>query len=335
MDIASLRLHLKDEFTYQDTTKEIFLKEIEAIFEANKNSGDTELLIYKGACAGKRCENCGMKGYRFVGNHSKNYIDLLFEIVGDDIKDIFSCSYFKPDVEIDGLGSRATIYFNEDDRISFIRTPDYWFKVYSASAAYNEIITKPPRRINFEELSYWVDKHSITDELIGSFDIFTSQMRWTPFSMLYDELKKIRTYISYYNEFLQANYFISQIKTEHELIDWMLANEALYEAATFDLKYSLVKEGEFYILERPNHIIFYGEEFDQTFSFIYFYKENYDNLLQKYNTYTAKEESKLYNNHKSGDDDIFSLRFHLEKRKAMDAEGINLAFYINQEEMPF
>jgi hypothetical protein len=335
MDIVNLRLHLKDEYTYEDTTKEIFLKQIEAIFEAHKNSGDTELLIYKGSCAGKRCENCGKKGFRFVGNHSKNYMDLLLEIEGDDIKDIYYCSYFKPDVEIDGIGTKAFIYFNEDDRISFKRTPDYWFKVYSASAAYNEIITKPPIRINFEELSNWVDKHSVTDELIGRFNVFKPKMRWTHFSTLYDDFQKIRTYISYYNEFVQANYFISQIKTEQELIDWLLANEALYEAATFDLKYSLVKEGEFYLLERPNQIIFYGEEFDQTFSFIYFYMENYDNLLQKYNTYTAKEESGLYNNHKSGDDDIFSLRFHLEKRKAMEAEGISLAFYINQEEMPF
>ena len=84
MDISRLQLHLKNEYTYQDTTKEDFLYEIEVNFELHKNWGDTELLIYKGACAGKICINCGMKGYRFVGNHSKNYMDLLFEIEDEE-----------------------------------------------------------------------------------------------------------------------------------------------------------------------------------------------------------------------------------------------------------
>lgn len=32
MDIAKLRLYLKDEYTYQETTKEIFLMEVEKVF---------------------------------------------------------------------------------------------------------------------------------------------------------------------------------------------------------------------------------------------------------------------------------------------------------------
>lgn len=337
MDIDNLRLHLKDDYTYEDTTKEIFLNEIEKIFEDHRNLGDTELLISKGACAGKRCENCGKKGFRFVGNHSKNYMDLLFEIEGDDIKDIFDCSQFKPDVDIDGLGTKAFIYFKEDDRITFNRTPDYWAKVYSATAASSEIITRPPRQITLEELSYWVDKHSVTDEIIGGFHIFKPQMRWTAFSMLYDELKKIRTYISYYNEIEQANFSKSRINTEPELIDWILANEALYEAAPFDLKYSLVKEGGHYLLDRPEQLIFYGEEFDQTYNFVHFYKENYENLFQKYTTYTDEEEQELRNKVGYGKDkaDIFSLRFHLENRKAIEEFGFSIPFYINQDIPPF
>ena len=66
MDIDQLRYLLKDEYTYGETTKEIFLNEVEAVFEAHRNSGDTELLLYSGVCSGKTCENCGKKGYRFV-----------------------------------------------------------------------------------------------------------------------------------------------------------------------------------------------------------------------------------------------------------------------------
>lgn len=123
MDIDRLRYYLKDEYTYEDTTKEIFLNKIESIFDSYRNSGDTELLLFKGACAGKTCENCGMKSYRFVGNHSKNFMDLLFEIDGDDIKDIFECVQFKTDVDIENLGMKADIdvdqYYHDINDIPF------------------------------------------------------------------------------------------------------------------------------------------------------------------------------------------------------------------------
>jgi hypothetical protein len=183
-----------------------------------------------------------------------------------------------------------------------------------------------------------VDKHAVTDEIIGSYDVFKSQMRWTPFSMLYDELKKLRNYISRYNpDIRQANSFKSLLKTEQELIDWIFTNEALYEAAPFDLTFSFEKEGDGYIFNRGDQFILFGEEFDQTFGFIYFYKENYENLLQKYNTYTAEEESEAYNDQDLFREgvDFYSLKFHLEKRKAMKELGIDIPFYINQQIMPF
>ena len=114
MDIANLRLYLKDKYTYEETTKEIFLNEIEAIFEAHRNSGDTELLIYPGVCAGKTCENCGKKGYRFVGNNSKNHMDLIFEVEGDDIIDIYDCMLFESKRKIKGLGIKAEFDLNLD-----------------------------------------------------------------------------------------------------------------------------------------------------------------------------------------------------------------------------
>lgn len=46
MNIAKLRLHLKDEYSYQDTENEISKNEIESIFKAYKNSREIELLFY-------------------------------------------------------------------------------------------------------------------------------------------------------------------------------------------------------------------------------------------------------------------------------------------------
>jgi len=323
MNIDKLRFYLKEEYSYQDTTKEIFLSEIEEVFKAHKNSGDTKLLIYKGGCGSKYCGNCGVKGYRFVGNHSKNYIDLLFEMEGDDVKDICNCEEFKPYVEIDRLGIKESIYIDLDDQVTFNKTPEYWAKVYSARAAYSEIITSPPKQLDFEELSYWVDKHAVSDAAIGNYNIFKPDMKWSPFSKLYGELKEMRCYISdHLSEFIKANDSTNQIETEEKLIDWILKYEAVYfyEEESLDLKYSFRKEGENYILNEQKLILFTGDEFFQTLTFIEFYQKHYDELLNKYNTYTKEEQMEAINkpnSHLEGVD-IFSLRFHLGMRKVLE-----------------
>ena len=67
---------------------------------------------------------------------------------------------FKPEIEISGLGNRAFIHINADDRVSFRKTPVYWSLVYATENAYNELVTYPPRQLSFDEMKYWLDKHA-------------------------------------------------------------------------------------------------------------------------------------------------------------------------------
>jgi len=331
MDIDKLRFYLKEAYSYEDTTKEIFLNKLEDVFNAHKKSGDTELLIYKGACGSKTCENCGIKGYRFVGNHSKNYLDLLFIMEGDEIKDIFHCVEFETNVELDDLGEKDSMYFDLDDQVKFPKTPEYWARVYAATAAFSEIITTPPKLIDFEELSYWVDKHFELNTRIGGYNIFRPSMKWSPFSSLYADLNEDRVYIStHIKEFIQANNSFEQISGEQNLIDWLLKYEAIYEEASLELKYTFVKEGENYISEKLHSVNYTGEKFIQTFNFINSYQENNEKLLKKYSTYTVEEETEAHNNLEYFREgiDVDSLRFHLEKRKALENIGISLPFYL-------
>lgn len=60
MNIDNLRLFLSERYSYANTKQEIFLNEIERIFETYRNSGDTELLIFEGTYAGRPFENCGI-----------------------------------------------------------------------------------------------------------------------------------------------------------------------------------------------------------------------------------------------------------------------------------
>lgn len=333
LDIANLRHFLKEEYSYQETTKEIFLTEVESIFEAYKNSGNTELIIYKGACAGKRCDNCGKMGYRFVGNKSKNYFDLLFETEGDDIKDIYHCEQFKTFDQIEDLGARAKIEINLDDQVTFIKTPEYWSKVYAARTAWSEIITTPPRQIDYQDLCYWVDKNAVTDSLIGSYDINDETMNWTAFSSLYADLKEIRAYIArHIEDFSLANYLAKQIQSEQHLIDWLVKYEDIHAEASTIVKYCFVKGNGYFSLYAKNPILFYDTIFDETFRFIKYFQDHFDDVFLKYSTYTDQENSILYNTGggRSHCTAVFSLKFHLAHRKAMEELGTDVPFYLNR-----
>lgn len=340
MDIVNLRLLLKEEYSYQDTTKDIFLTELESIFKAHKNCSDTELVIYEGKCAGRMCENCGKKGYRFVGNKSKNYFDLLFETEGDDIKDIYHCEQFKIFERIEVLGTRASIEINLDDQVTFNKTPEYWSKVYAADKAWKEIITTPPMLMDFKDLCYWVDKNAVTDSLIGSFDVFdgTGIMRWSPFSMLYADLKRVRSYITNHIEEIKlANLQSKHIQTEQDLIDWLVKYEDIHEEASSDLKYGFVKGNGYFSLYAKTPIYFNDPVFDETQCFFKFFQDHFDDVFQKYSVYLDVDNTILFNTRgKIADGEaIFSLKFHLAYRKTMENLGIEVPFFLNKKEYSF
>jgi hypothetical protein len=334
LDIVSLRIHLKEEYSYQDTTKLIFLSKLDKVFNKFKGLGDTELLIYPGACAGKACDNCGVKGYRFVGNYSKDYIDLLFVIISDDIRDIFNCEFFNSDAELDYLQRKESIYIDQDDRLSFNKTPEYWEKVFAAFNAYSELIEDPPKLVNIEEMYNWLDKHSALNDRIGIYKIFGPNFKWTPFSRLYNDLTEFKSYIlGYLHEIKQANYSLTKDNTEENFIEWVLENEPMFEESPFHFRFPSKKENGNYIFSGQDLILFNGEEFSQILTFIESYQHHYDELLNKYITYTDDEITLLFNNSNSETEteNILSLKFHLERRKESEGNGKNIPLFINEK----
>ena len=335
MNIENLRLFLNEDILYQDTTKAVFLDQVESIFEAYKNSGDTQLLIYTGNCSSKPCGNCGKKGYRFLGNNSRNYLDLLFETTEDDITDIFYCRRFKTHVELDKLGVRGELEVNLDEQVTYEKTPEYWSKVYAANKAWSEIITTPPRVVNFDELEYWIEKNEVTDSLIGSYDFTEAQMKWTRFSTLYDNLRNIRAYISnHLDEFKQANLEARQIEKEQDLVDWIVKYEDIHESSSIDFKYNWIKDKQRYKLFPWNPLLLSDPIFDETFSFFKFFQEYFDDIFVKYSAYIDEENLILYNNGGSSSFGVshFSLKYHLAYRKAQEEIGTEVPFYLKKRQ---
>ena len=91
MDVDMLYNLLDDKITYQDFHRNEFLLKLERVMEDFKSNGDTFLNALEG-----RCGDCYKEksGYLFIGNNSKRYMNLLFDLDKGEITDLFECSNF-------------------------------------------------------------------------------------------------------------------------------------------------------------------------------------------------------------------------------------------------
>jgi len=335
LDIERLNGILKEEYSYQDTTKEIFLKEIEQIFNANKNSGDTELLIFKGQCQGEECINCSKGGYRFIGNVSKNYFDLLFIEENNDITDIFDCSSFKPDKECGELNGKAWIHINSDDKVSFQRTPSYEIKLNAALTAMDEIILDDFRAVETEEVKYWLEKHKYAYERIGSWDVFQATMKWTPFIKLYGELQIAVDFLER-NGVELSNWYYTKPNESNEaaMIEWVLNSEAFNKLIPYELRYADFLKPIFSRTKSKVRLTIKDSLYDLLYAFSEFWDRNNEILLEKFGTYTQEEIMEIYSDelYQNETDHIYSLRFHLNKRKESADMGIVIQLYLSKQE---
>jgi hypothetical protein len=335
MEIDGLRLYLKEEHTYQQASKEVFLDKLEAIFEKHRAVGDTKLLLYPGACASETCPNCGIRGYRFVGNHTNNYLDLLFEMKGDDITDILSCSQFRPDCEISNLGSHEYIQVDLDDQANFPKSSEYWARVYDARDAHNELVTEPRRKIEFDEINYWLNKHAALFKKLGGYNVFKPSMQWTPFLAAYSNTQDLVHFVfDNLDEIRQANQSLAQLKTEQETIDWLVKYEAISHWSSLDALLEEINDGEHIYYKKGDLFLFRSEEYQDVCSFLFSYLNNNQPLIDKYTIYTAEEEQEMYNeeNIREEKPDLHSLSFHLTSRKELEEMGIYLPFYLGTED---
>lgn len=112
MDIKSLFHLLEDSFTYNDKSKNEFLSDLEKSFKNFKQLGNTHLEVHKGNCIGKSCDVVSCVGFSFVGNNSRDIMNLIFK---EDNSDIFTCHNFTlydKNIEITSLDIED---FNFDD----------------------------------------------------------------------------------------------------------------------------------------------------------------------------------------------------------------------------
>lgn len=93
LDIEMVSDILDDNRTYQDFEKCIFIHKLGNALNEFIAAGDTFLNCYNGFCNEEIC-NYKCSGFSFIGNHSKKYFDLIIDINGGIVHDIYECSRF-------------------------------------------------------------------------------------------------------------------------------------------------------------------------------------------------------------------------------------------------
>jgi hypothetical protein len=106
MDTDMLYTLLDDKITYQDFNRNEFILKLERLMEDFKSNGDTFLNAVEG-----RCGDCYKEktGYMFIGNNSKRYMNLLFDLDKGEITDLFECSNFKTQFKFRHLTKRVYV----------------------------------------------------------------------------------------------------------------------------------------------------------------------------------------------------------------------------------
>jgi hypothetical protein len=99
---------LDDNRTYQDFPKHIFIQKFVHALDEFISAGDKWLDCQKGCCNGESC-NFNKQGFRFTGDNSGKYMDLIIEIKNEKILDIYECHCFKTEEKSAPAGKRIII----------------------------------------------------------------------------------------------------------------------------------------------------------------------------------------------------------------------------------
>ena len=114
MDIAMINDLLPNTMTYSDVSKRHFIAALDLLFNEFKSYGDTHLIQFRGTC--QRCKK-GYPGFTYIGNHSKNFINIIIEIPNKtnsniDIADIYDCTSFKNNLGVLNLNKQLSLNTN-------------------------------------------------------------------------------------------------------------------------------------------------------------------------------------------------------------------------------
>lgn len=111
MDIEMIDAVLPNTMTYNDVSKKHFIAALGMLFNEFISYGDSYLIQFRGKCS--YCKK-GYPGFTYIGNNSKNYINIIIEFPKKpsgniDVANIYDCTYFKNNLGVLNLNKQLKL----------------------------------------------------------------------------------------------------------------------------------------------------------------------------------------------------------------------------------
>lgn len=315
MNFDMLEILLDDNKTYQDATKEVFLDKVHIAFTKLKASGDNSLKSYKGFCNSDNCTNKGCSGYSFIGNNSKNHIDLIFDEENDDVKDIYNCYQFKTiDKSVD-KEDFINIEIMEDEKADFNPNIDFLIKSQNYNKAFDELMKFQHNIIDKNIYVHWLKKYYFLYESFGFSDSLFNNLK--KFNSLYYEINELKDFLKSNKSAKKAikEYNTLDIHNELELLKWLVKYEKIGENLILflyeDIDFEKPEEKEYFELK---NLKIKTSDFKHIAKFKFLFDNQYWDKLKKYTTFTEEDKIRFSNERDERSDYITILSYHLNKR---------------------
>lgn len=239
MDSELFEMLLNVGKTYQYVRKSVFVNKINDVFNELIEGGDTMLNSYPGICKSNDCNNRFCSGYRFVGNVSNKYFELIFKESRNEVDDIFQCFGLEldnPEVE---KGERISYRIDAEYQDYFLLNSDFQEKKKVYLVAMEELNHYKDIEMPFEVLESWVSRYisfydslSNVSILLNTFDNFKSI--FIRFKFLVDIFSRnIEAKLAF------ERYLLLDLDNEKAILRWLVDHEELgaelYDFTFFDM----------------------------------------------------------------------------------------------------
>jgi hypothetical protein len=319
MDSNMLDLVLDDSKTYQDANKEVFIEKLIEAFNKFKEGGDTCLIPYKGICTFTDCTNKGCKGYSFVGNSTKNHLDLIFEETDDNYNDIYHCNRFETNDKSIERDILLDIKISIDEKADFKPSIEFLTNSQKLKLAYEEL--HQYKDITIDKTIYipWLEKHDGLYKSLSSLTCSSSAL--DKFNELYQGITELNNYLQNNDLAVESLIEFEKINKSDEryLLIWLTKNENLGNDITLlffyeiDLEYS-ANSGNFNFQFLKINIL----DFVNLNKFKFLFDKYYWDMLEKYTTFSSDVIDRYRKENNELVEYISSLTYHLYKREIIE-----------------
>lgn len=178
-------------------------------------------------CKSKDCDNRFCSGYRFVGNVSNKYFELIFKESRNEVDDIFQCFSLELDNPEGAKGERISYSINAEDQEYFLLNTDFQDKKRRCLVAMEELNQYKDILLPLDVIDSWVSMQSVLyDSLSETFILLNTfnDFKWIyiRFKFLVSISKKTSESKLAYDQYLSLD-----LNNKKTLLRWLVDHEEL------------------------------------------------------------------------------------------------------------